>query len=300
MNIGWGFTLLLLLFGVWNAAATAGWYKLQRAVPGHTVPAFWKLFLIRMESVAVNFLVPTAGLGGESLKSIMAASEDGIPLSASLVAADRYADILAAAVFILIALAPACFFAASPGPVVIWILLPVLLLLVLMIAGIYFAPVLGRWKPLDRRFPALSLSMSNGALSRAAQSAAVWHLAERFLMAGEIWLAAHLLGTDLGADAAIFTSGVAMAAGFLFFFIPGQLGAFDGGLAYAFHLSGLNPALGLSVAMVRRARQIIVCLAGITILLLIKRRAGPKHALTTAAGPGFLNRTPLNPTGKVK
>jgi uncharacterized membrane protein YbhN (UPF0104 family) len=109
-------------------------------------------------------------------------------------------------------------------------------------------------------------------LGAATQAALLWHLLERLLMVGEIWLVSALLGADLGLRGAFIAKGIASAAGAMLFFVPGQAGAYDGGLAYGFSLLGLPAELGLTVALVRRARQLLVGVAGSGLLLLERGR----------------------------
>ena len=53
------------------------------------------------------------------------------------------------------------------------------------------------------------------------------------------------------------------AVRFVFFFIPSQIGAFEGGLAWVAGVMGLAATVGFTLALVRRLRQIIVAAAGL-------------------------------------
>ena len=91
-------------------------------------------------------------------------------------------------------------------------------------------------------------------------------------MVGEIWVIAYGLGMELSFVQAAFSAAMLTGVTLVFFFIPGQAGAAEGGLALAFSLLGLPPTVGLSVGIVRRSRQITVYGIGLLILFCTEGR----------------------------
>src|SRR5512133_283455 len=68
MSIGWGFLALPFLFVVWNTFATKGWHSLLNTLGESNRESFWNLFLLRVQSQALNQVLPVSGIGGEALR----------------------------------------------------------------------------------------------------------------------------------------------------------------------------------------------------------------------------------------
>jgi uncharacterized membrane protein YbhN (UPF0104 family) len=74
--LGWGITLIILAEGAANVAHTVGWRHCisssQKQLP------LWRLFRINMAGWAINYLTPTASIGGEVTRaSLLAGQRDG-------------------------------------------------------------------------------------------------------------------------------------------------------------------------------------------------------------------------------
>ena len=108
----------------------------------------------------------------------------------------------------------------------------------------------------------------------------------RILMVGEAWLFAQALGLDLSVWHAVFATAWMTLFASILFFIPGQLGAADGGLALGLLWAGLPWNAGLAVALGRRLRQLLVGTVGLLLFFLELRRHDdgvPKSALNLSA-----------------
>jgi uncharacterized protein (TIRG00374 family) len=67
--LGWGLVPLILSEGVANLFHTLGW---RRCLSGpHRDLSFFKIFRIRMAGTSINYLTPTAGMGGEVTKGAL-------------------------------------------------------------------------------------------------------------------------------------------------------------------------------------------------------------------------------------
>ena len=142
------------------------------------------------------------------------------------------------------------------------------------VAAVYWSPAIAagaRQRGWTDRSPRLgtaleSLAESPGRLRSSAVKALAWHLIERLLMAAELWVIARGIGITMSLSQVLFTAAVMTAFSLLLFFIPGQVGANEGGLSLAFAAVGLPPTAGLSVSLVRRARQLVSMCAGFLLL----------------------------------
>ena len=81
------------------------------------------------------------------------------------------------------------------------------------------------------------------------------------LMIAEFWLMAAYLGAPLTPLQLILALTAARLA--ILLFLPGGLGALEASQIAAFSLAGLNPALGISVGLLIRARDVALGAAGL-------------------------------------
>ncbi|HEV8363951.1 MAG TPA: lysylphosphatidylglycerol synthase domain-containing protein, partial [Gemmatimonadaceae bacterium] len=97
-------------------------------------------------------------------------------------------------------------------------------------------------------------------------------IAAHTLLIVEIWIVVAALGYRLSwRDPLIVEGGVKFIA-IAFSFIPGQFGASEGVYALLAGAIGLPTAAGLTVALMRRVRGLLVAAAGVVALTLIRDR----------------------------
>ena len=136
----------------------------------------------------------------------------------------------------------------------------------------------GAWKAtadeIDRHYRVLR-SERKGALLKAV----VCLLAVRILQVAEVCLLTGPLLPSVDVASLIWSSLFVQAAGqvisWLLVIVPGQLGVAEAGSAASFAILGLDPVVGLSMELLRRARKVI----GIAVGLVIA-------AFTTRSAPG--------------
>jgi hypothetical protein len=83
-------------------------------------------------------------------------------------------------------------------------------------------------------------------------------LAGHLLLAIEIMVTLDALGLHAGPGPALIIEGAVKWIGALFFFVPGQIGVSEGIYAILLPAVGLPAAAGVTIALVRRARALIV------------------------------------------
>ncbi|WP_051249406.1 lysylphosphatidylglycerol synthase domain-containing protein [Inquilinus limosus] len=107
---------------------------------------------------------------------------------------------------------------------------------------------------------------------RALALSGAWHLAAWLLGAGEVWLALRVLGADVGFAEALVMESIGQAVRTAAFLVPGALGVQDGSILALGVMFGLPPELALSVALVKRIRELLLHAPALLIWYLIEGR----------------------------
>src|SRR5262245_21916158 len=92
--------------------------------------------------------------------------------------------------------------------------------------------------------------------------------------AGETWLILYLLDAEVSVAMALIIEAFATGISFATFFLPMDVGVEEGGAVATFLALGLSSATGLSLALVRRVRELAWTALGL-LLLAGKRRLSP-------------------------
>jgi hypothetical protein len=79
----------------------------------------------------------------------------------------------------------------------------------------------------------------------------------------ETWVILHALGAPVGLPQAMVIESLGMAARTAGFAVPGALAVQEGGFALAALSVGVADAAGLSLSLVKRAREVVVGAAGV-------------------------------------
>lgn len=278
--VGWGVLPVLLVFALAYLVDTVSWsYTLPRPRTATWVRRLW---VVRIVGGAISKVTPLLGLGGEPVKAMMLKRGDGIPYrtTASSLIAWETTNMLGSVVFAgsglfaamaLDLLPPESHGAALAG------------LAVLVFAAVGFL-AFQRLRGFSRLLRPVSRWVGGRRLLRMlrhlrdieAQLHAfyaggggrmrkvfVFSLVHQALLALEVWLTMRLLGTPVSAVGAWAITAVAEIIRVGTFFIPANLGTQEGGLTLmAAALTG-NPTAGLSLAIVRRFRDLIFILWGL-------------------------------------
>lgn len=85
-----------------------------------------------------------------------------------------------------------------------------------------------------------------------------WQLAGMMVGTLETWLALALLGHPVAALAAFAIEALSVAIRSVVFFVPGGLGVQEGGVIMLAQLFGIGPDMALSLALVRRMREVLL------------------------------------------
>jgi putative membrane protein len=285
-KLGWLAPLALLPYAVIYLADTLGW---RFAFPGHTplTVGFWRLYRIRLCGESVNNVVPSAYIGGESVK-VYLLHQQGVsagPAAASVIVG-RTLQTLTQVLFI--ALGAAAFLSmADPGSGVRRGMVFVLASSLVVVAGLFWLQSHGMFSVLFRVLSKLNLRVTSleskrekleqidrrvvdfyrNDRRRFALSAGSY-FAGWLLDTMDIYLVAWLLGMPIGWPQAMAVEAFVSVAKILGLFVPGALGVQESGIALVCRLAGLPDALGLAYAIIRRGRDVVYASLGWLLLYL--------------------------------
>lgn len=261
MTIGTKFLLLFPLFFVWNHVAALGW---KRVIPcDEKFPRIraWRLALIRYTAQSVNMVVPFS-VGTPILKSyFLAKVNNDLKKSAASVVVDTATATAMEVLLSIIVLA--CFqnwFSANKLYLNILFLTPCILIPVSIVLVTLLRSNAPRFRYLKQKLFSHSFWHLNEYCPTRSNLGicALAHFLEQLLMVSEIWLISYWMGISLNVTQVLWVTAIMNSFSFVLFFLPGRIGAIEGGIAAAFSMLGFPVSLGLSVGLIRRARQISV------------------------------------------
>ena len=295
---GWLLLPVTLVWSVVYLANATGWRTILSIEPDR--PGIWRTWLITVTSFALNYVTPAAGLGGEAYRAAAVSQWLGGRRAVGSVVQYRLLFSLAHMLFVLTALVPAIWLLPGTpvsfglfgltlvmGGIVSWFLirrhqegiLEAGLDLLLAIPGIR-----GLARPLERRRESLRdldqqittvYHQHPGVFWRAIL---VEYLA-RWITVAELSVIFWGLGLGPRPMTAFVATALSTTFANLFFFLPFELGAREGGLFLVFKVLGLSPEHGVFAAVVIRLREIAWMLMGLALLWLsggrIKAEPGP-------------------------
>ncbi len=261
--------LVLPLYALWNYLASRGWRVLHQTLAPGAAPSAWKMSVVRLQAQALNLVLPLASIGGEFLRASALSRHSGqVAASGSAVVLDKIAEVAAGVAFSwlgIVVVGSAAMQNGATAAVVLSLLLIAMLGFLPLALGIFGHKIGNSKGRLARALDPIVKQPTK--VSRAFYRATAWHFLERVLTGMEIYLI--MLATGLGPSPmdALIVSATMTAYTLVFFFVPGQLGAAEAGVVSAFLGLGLSSTMGLTVAMVRRARQLLIIVIGAALFI---------------------------------
>jgi hypothetical protein len=288
-RVGWAFPLIVALYAAHSVLrAIVLWIGLGV----HAVP-FADVLRIRFSGEAVEALTYTGPLLAEPAKGVLLTGR-GVPTVNAFAAISLE--------YLLYTVSSSAFGAAAAvllldrGPLPRGLHGAAIVLLVAMlafIAGTAFAAIsgIGLIAPAIRASGALIGRDRMAGVARAV--ADVEHVMVEFLhtrpgpvvaslmletashalLIAEVWAILRALALPAGLRDLLVIEGSAKLVAFVFFFVPGQLGATEGNYALIFPILGLPAAAGVTLALVRRVRSVCIAAIGIAAGSTIANRA---------------------------
>ncbi|MDQ7247031.1 lysylphosphatidylglycerol synthase domain-containing protein [Dongia sedimenti] len=291
--LGWGLAVIILWRFASLIVAGAAWRLLFR--PGFR-PNFGIAVVARWICESVNGLLPVAQVGGELARARLlfhALKREGKPTSgmdaAATVIVDMTLALLAQVLFALPGLwhlwqLNETAIARVVGGVVVSVL-P----LVLLVAAQHQGAIKGGTALAARFGLARLVADENQAHPLWARLAALYrrtplaasvtlaHIVAWTLRAGETYIALRMMGQDIGLLDAIMIEGLLSAARTLGFLLPAGLGVQEGALLLLCGWAGVPGHVALALALVKRARELGVCLPGLAAWAVLERPKARRH-----------------------
>lgn len=265
--------------------STASWRLLFP--PGHA-PRFGPALAALWIGSSINLLLPVAGVGGEIVRArLLARWSAGTRDVVASVVVDKTVQVATLPLLALIGIAALFPFARNAGDV--GVALAGVGLLALAIAALVLVQRAGLFAFLASRAVRLARSRKwEGLVERATDldgairalyrpgritGSCALRLLARLSLAGEVWLAARLLGHPIGLLDAIALKSLAMVAGGVAFPLPAGLGVQEGTFVALGALVGLPPDVALATSLATRVREVVVGLPGLLVWEYVEGRA---------------------------
>ncbi|MEJ2725431.1 MAG: flippase-like domain-containing protein [Deltaproteobacteria bacterium] len=295
IRLGWGLAILILAEGAVDLFHTAGW---RHCLSGpYRSLSFLRLYGIHLAGFSINYLTPTATLGGEVTKGTLLAMNHRGPEAATGVIIGKLSYALAQLVFVVLG-----------SFLILWgINLPagalaaMLTGTVLLGAGILGFLAVQKWGKLGSIVRWLAAHRIGGkALGKVSESitrvdddlklfyrnqpldlplSIVWHMAGMACSIGQTWFFLFIMAgnASLHTASAIWLLGTWMDL--LTFPIPLDIGVREGTRILAFKAVGLESALGLTYGLATRLKETFWAGVGLLIYAAFLAEKRPKGVL---------------------
>ncbi len=282
-RIGPWFMVICVLGGCWLFLQTIAWWEISRKV-FQPMP-LWFLFKVKIISDAINTILPSANLGGETTRAYLTRRYLSLKESLAGIIVDKTFELTGGILFMILGFTLALAGSIFPKSLI----LPAILFLVTISIGIFLFigfQLRGIYKILLRCFSFIP-PISRFLLSKEAQIQnleqllknlyrATWqrtslvlglHFAARIIGAVEALVILHLLDIPVSFIEALFIMAMVVGINTIFFLIPGQWGIAEGAYVFILQAMGFPPEIGLSLGIIKRIRKLLFAGLGFSLLL---------------------------------
>ena len=290
-NFGPWFLVTGAVAGGWLWLQAAAWWLVQtRVCPDARLLPLWRAKII---SDGLNFVLPSAGVGGDAMRPFLAQAH--VPLSQGIpaVVVDKTIEFAASVVF----LAPVLLLGllTIPLPKAIAVAAVISLVTTAIGIGLLIAAlrngmtglllgaarlVPGVRGAIARRQQWLATMDGNFVRLRAAGARATLvplalHVLARIAGALEVLVAMAVLGAPVTLVQALFICAVVTVGNTVFFLLPGQWGVAESVHVVVVQSLGYPPAIGLSLAVLRRLRRLLFVALALALYAASGRQPAP-------------------------
>jgi putative membrane protein len=288
--IGWGILPVIAQESLAYLFNTLGWIAaFPRPRPAVALP---QMLAARIAGDAVNYVTPTATLGGEFVRSRLLQGRGTTTSIVASVAVAKLSQTVGQIAFVIGGLLVVLDDTPLP-PGIRHALLLGLGSFTLLVIGLVAVQRRGMFSPLLRLMQAVGLSSRAPEVTRRLRhlddEIARFHdnangaflLSSASFCAGwamgvvEIYLILWFLGVPVTVHRALSIEVLSVAIDGMLFFVPAKVGTQEGGKVLIFTVLGLDPAKGLALGIVRRIRELVWAAVGLLILSRRQLTAGP-------------------------
>jgi glycosyltransferase 2 family protein len=297
---GWGLVLTVALESVARVANTLGWRVTIKDYPRSL--GFGELFVARISGEAVDYVTPTAQLGGQFVMAVMVRRKLVMALGLATVIVASLAEAIGQIGFVSGALITALPFEARLHHL-FWPMMGGLAIAIGLAGGFFFVQMKHPFALLWKAAAKLHVGHLGDPEVKAAATEADAILVDfygrhrgRLALSCLCYLLAWSMGpveiyillTLLHQPATIVTVLLVEALGLLIeratFLIPAKLVSQEGGKALILSLLGYPPGIGFAIGVLRRIKEMVWVLIGLAALAahrMINERAGAAAARPT-------------------
>jgi len=290
--LGWGVCLLILVEGAANLAHTIGWRHCIHGANGRV--SLLRLFHMAMAGFAINYLTPSASMGGEVSRAGLLASTQTGPQAVGSVLLDKLMTALA---HLLLAMLGALFLLWRVElPRHLWVAMAVTT--VLMTGGIATFLWLQkhgklggfcRWL-VTHKLGGRAAEQAAGQLSKVDEVlkdfyrerpqdlglSLGWHLVGHSAAILHAWLFLHLLGQPAPLATVAGAGLLSLWFDLLTFAVPMNLGTLEGSRILVFKALGCEALLGMAFGVAVRIAQLFwACFGLASYAVFAARKPGP-------------------------
>jgi putative membrane protein len=273
---GWSLLWVALFHSVPFSLDTLGWLSLTR---NHRPPVY-VFFWARWVAESFNSLLPVAQVGGHVMRAILIAGRR-LPIiqASATVMVDFTMGLVTQFLFSLLGILLLLRYLGTSNRIIGFAGLGLGLLFLI---GFYFAQKKGIFS-FAVQFIRKNISSSKrltelggSALALDEQITRIYRqhgdllicgmlrLAGWLMKAAEIMLALHLLGYPVSYQDALIIESLSNVVVYIFFFIPGGIGVLEGSILLLGSLLGLPSDVALALALIRRGRELVVGIPGLS------------------------------------
>lgn len=302
--IGWSALPVLTLSVLWKGVNTCAW--ILAFPPNIGRPGFLSLYRVGMAGDTINNLLPTGNVGGELAKPYLLRPEIRMAESLPAILANKTMELLSGVIFVGLGVCLALFTLPLPSRLRLAIGAAVVVggLLVSLFSYAQRKHPLSRLLTfLDRiGFEKFRLKAKADPVRHIDERlSAFYHhypgrflgcLSLRFLSRAlgvvETWLILDLMGANPTLPTAFMLVSLPLILTTALFFVPGGIGLSEAGHTYLASLFSMGSAAGLSLALIKRCRQLFWTVVGSFLLVPLQLRASqyePEIVPETGAEP---------------
>lgn len=273
-HLRWRFGMVLAFYVVIFGLDTVGWrYALRQPWRGRL--RLDQLFRTRLAGEALNYVTPTAWVGGEPVKAYLLSTRHGVPMTdgmASVVVA-KTTFTVSMLTFIMTGLAVALLTQPIPPALWRWVILTLTVLvglIAVLVAVQCLAPFRRGIAALVRRLPSGLRPLDATVREWDRAITTFYHQSPRGVLGsfgfhflgwlagvGEVFLILRLLQIPVSVVTAWSVEALWLLLKSCAFLIPASLGASEGFLLLVCAGLGINAVSGLALGLIRRARELV-------------------------------------------
>ena len=263
-----------------TVAVALGWvalYSRQFHVILDGTVGWGRLIYNRVVGDAYNVIIPVGDLGGDPVRLVDLSAQVGTAAAVRGMVIEHLVSLTGSLAFsslsVMVAVRTYDWPSRLSHPLMVYAAgaLAVAAAVFLLATGGQSARLIGRLvRLLKVPVPELPSALSKRRFARALG----WNLLGRFGVLAEVAVLLLALGQPVRLDALVAINAILSTATNVFTFVPNGVGINEGASVLALSLTGYGEAIGLTVGLARRARQLLLVASGVALHALRRSRGG--------------------------